>query len=180
LLDPAFGYLIIASIALLFATAGVHKLQDLAHFTEVFAAYRVLPNALGRRLAWVIPCLELGVAVTLIWEPSRRMAVMPAIAVLIAYASGLGVNLLRGRRDLDCGCGAVRERRPVAAWMVWRNLLLAAALGVAALPWSPRPFDLTDFVTVMGGLTVCATLYVAVDRLLGDIAPRTMILRRTS
>jgi hypothetical protein len=179
-LDPAFGYLIIAGIALLFASAGARKLQDVARFTEIFAAYRVLPTAWARRLAWLIPCLELGVAITLLWEPSRRLAVISAMALLIAYASGLGVNLLRGRRDLDCGCGAARDRRAIAAWMIWRNLILAAAVAIAALPWSPRPCNLTDFLTVIGGLIVGVTLYAAVDRLIGDVAPKAMILRSTS
>jgi hypothetical protein len=105
---------------------------------------------------------------------------MAAILVLIAYASGLGVNLLRGRRDLDCGCGTARDRRAIAGWMVWRNLILGGALGITLLPWSPRSFDLTDLLTVLGGLTVGVTLYAAVDRLLGDVAPKAMILRSTS
>jgi hypothetical protein len=108
------------------------------------------------------------------------MAAVAAIAVLIAYASGLGINLLRGRRDLDCGCVTARDRRPIAAWMVWRNLILAAVLGITVLPWSPRAFNLIDWLTVMGGLTVGVTLYAAADRLLGDVAPKAMILRSTS
>ncbi len=119
-------------------------------------------------------------AASLLWEPSRRMAVTAGIAVLIAYASGLEANLLRGRRDLDCGCGTARDRRAIAGWMVWRNVILAGALGIALWPWSPRRFDWTDFLTVMGGLTVGVTLYAAVDRLLGDVAPKAMSLRSTS
>jgi len=178
LLDPAFGYLIVIGIALLFASAAAHKLRDLPRFTEVFAAYRVLPGAPARRLAWLIPCLELGLALGVLWEPSRRMAVISAIGVLIAYALGLGVNLARGRRDLDCGCGTARNRRPIAGWMVWRNLLLAVTLGIAAMPWSPRSFELSDFLTVIGGLIVAVTLYAAVDRLLGEVAPRITALKR--
>jgi hypothetical protein len=179
-LDPAFGYLIIAGIALLFASAGAHKLQDLARFADAFAAYGALPNALARRVAWLIPSLEICMAASLSWEPGRRMAAVAAIAVLTAYASGLGLNLLRGRRDLDCGCGTARDRRAIAAWMVWRNLILAAALGITLLPWSPRSCNLIDLLTVMGGLTVGVTLYAAVDRLLGDVAPKAVILRSTS
>jgi hypothetical protein len=179
-LDPAFAYLIIAGIALLFANAGTHKLRNLARFAEAFAAYRVLPDALARRLAWLIPSLELGVASGLLWGPSRRTAVIAAIVVLIAYASGLGLNLKRGRRDLDCGCGIARDRRAIAAWMVWRNITLAAALGITLLTWSRRSLDLTDSLTVMGGLAVAVTLYAAVDRLLGDIAPKALNLRSTS
>jgi len=100
--------------------------------------------------------------------------------VLIVYAFGMAINLARGRRDLDCGCGTARDRRSIAAWMVWRNLFLAAALGIAAFPWSPRPLDLSDLLTVMGGLTVGVILYLALDRLLGDVAPRAAILSRTS
>jgi hypothetical protein len=180
MLDPAFGYLIVAGIALLFASAGTHKLQDLARFAEAFAAYRVLPKALARRLAWLIPSIELCVTAGLLWEPTRRVAALAAITVLIAYASGLELNLLRGRRDLDCGCGTVRDRRAIAAWMVWRNLILAAAVGVAVLPWSHRSLGVTDLLTVVGALSAGVTLYAAVDRLLGDIAPRAMILRSPS
>jgi hypothetical protein len=180
MLDPAIGYLIVAGIALLFASAAVHKLRDLARFAAVFAAYHVLPDAPARRVAWLIPCLELGIALALCWESSRRAALASAFTVLIAYAAALGVNLLRGRRDLDCGCGAARGRRVIADWMVWRNLLLASALGIAALPWSLRPVGMTDLLTVVGGLMVGATLYAAVDRLLGDVIPKAMTLRSTS
>ena len=180
MLDPVFGYLITTAIALLFASAAAHKLRSLAHFTEVFAVYRLLPDRAARHLAWLIPCLELGVAGTLLWEPSRRVAVVSAVALLVAYALGMGLNLLRGRRDLDCGCGTARVRRAISAWMVWRNLLLAAALGIAALPWSARRFNWTDLLTVAGGLIAGVTLYALVDGLLGDVAPKAGLLRRTS
>jgi hypothetical protein len=180
MLDPAFGYLILLGIALLFASAAAQKLRSPAHFAEIFAGYRLLPDTAARRLAWLIPCIELAVAAALLWEPGRRIAILCAAAVLIAYASGLGVNLLRGRLDLDCGCGAARDRRTLSAWMVWRNLLLASVLGLAALPWAPRACGLTDLLTVMAGLMACAALYAAIDRLLGDVAPKAAMLRITS
>jgi hypothetical protein len=158
LLDPVAGYLIVCGIALLFALAGSHKLRNLALFTEVFSAYRVLPESLARRSAWLIPAMEL------------------AIALLIAYAAGISLNLVRGRRELDCGCGAAGNRRSIALWMVWRNLVLALALGVAALPWIARPLTGLDALTVIGGLSAAAMLYAAVDRLLGDVAPKTIAL----
>ncbi|GAC1674469.1 MAG: hypothetical protein NVS9B2_23940 [Steroidobacteraceae bacterium] len=180
MLDPAFGFLIIGGFTLLFVTASAQKLSGLARFIEIFAAYRVLPEAPARRLAWLVPCLELVIAAALGWKPSRRMAALCGIAVLIAYASGLAINLRRGRIDLDCGCGAARGRRTIAAWMVWRNLFLAAALAIAALPWSPRQLDVGDFPTVLGGIIAVVILYAAVDRLLGDVAPRALPQRGTS
>src|ERR1700704_1997350 len=81
-LDPAFGYLIIAGAALLFASAAVRKFQDLGRFTEIFAAYRVLPAALAPRAAWIIPCIEIAIAAALSWAPGRRLGVASAIVVL--------------------------------------------------------------------------------------------------
>ena len=179
-LDPAFGYLIVAGTAVLFASAAAHKLRGPAHFGAILAAYRLMPDAAARPLARLIPGLELAVAAALLWEPCRRAALESAIAILLAYACGLGLNLHRGRRDLDCGCGSARDRRGISAWMVWRNLLLAAALGIAAQPWTGRTLDWTDYLTIAGGLAAAVTLYAAVDGLLGDVAPKAAALRSNS
>lgn len=175
-LDPVFGYLIVAGAAVLFASAAAHKLRGPAHFSAILTAYRLMPDAAARPLARLIPGLELAVAAALWWGPWRRAALASAIAVLLAYAYGLGLNLHRGRRDLDCGCGAIRDRRGISAWMVWRNLLLAAALGIAAQPWTTRHLNWTDYLTIAGGLAAAVALYAAVDGLLGDVAPKAAVL----
>jgi Methylamine utilisation protein MauE len=180
MLDPVFGYSITAGLALLFASAAAHKLRAPGRFAEVFAAYRILPEALARHAARLVPCIEICIAAGLMWEPTRRQAVLAAAAVLTVYALALALNLLRGRLHLDCGCGTARNRRAIAAWMVWRNLLLAAGAAIAALPWSLRGFDPTDVLTVGGALIAGAVIYAAVDRLLGDVAPKGMILKSTS
>ena len=181
MLDPAFGYLIILGIALLLAVAGGQKIKSIAAFTQVFAAYRVLPESLARRTAWLIPCIELAAAAGLLWDSSRRLALMAAMALLAAYASAVALNLVRGRRELDCGCGAPGRRRSIAAWMVWRNAVLMLLLAIAALPWSARVLDAADLLTFAGGLTASVLLYLAVDRLEGEVAPRAMrLVRRAS
>lgn len=180
MLDPTIAYLIMAATALLFASAAVHKLSSPAQFTEIFAAYKVLPDALSRRLAWAIPCAELGISVCLLWPVTRNVAIPAAMALLLAYAAGIAINLRRRRFDLDCGCGAARDRRVIAAWMVWRNLMLAGFLTIALLPWSSRGLHLTDVLTLAGGLLVAVILYAAADRLLGDVARQGVLLKSAS
>jgi len=177
MIDRLLGYWIEIGIALLFATAGIQKLRDLRRFAEVLAAYRVLPPALARPLAGLIPCLELATAVMLVGAARAHRVTLPAMALLILYALGLGINLARGRRDLDCGCTWAKDR-PIAAWMVWRNLILAALLAITWLPWSSRGLSGADLMVLAGGLTVMAILYAAIDRLLGEVMPRTLALRR--
>ena len=180
MLDPAFGFLIVAGTSLLFVSAAIQKFRGHARFADIVVAYRVLPPALARPVAWLIPCLESAIAPALLWEPTRNGAVAAAVVLLITYAAGMSINLLRGRRDLDCGCGAARDRRPIAGWMVWRNLFLASALGVSALPWSTRSLGSTDLITLVGGLGVIIALYAAADRLYGDVAPKSLLLRSQS
>ena len=165
------------STALLLASAAGHQLRALAGFRSTFVAYRLLPAALSARLAWCVPVGELAIAALLVMPRSRSAACLAGAGLLLCYAGAIALNLKRGRRDLDCGCSGPLERRPIAAWMVGRNILLAAALALAALPWSPRPLVLIDAVTLIGGVSMAALLYLAADRLLGQVMPRAAALK---
>ncbi|MBS0419196.1 MAG: methylamine utilization protein MauE [Proteobacteria bacterium] len=165
-IDPAVACLIAACVGLLFLVAAIHKLRDLRRFREVFAAYRLAPPAAGRALAPVVPALELAVAVGLLFDNLRTPALWTGIALLLLYVAGIAINLARGRRDLDCGCAGPYDRRPIAAWMIWRNLGIAIVLAAALLPWSGRPMVLTDAVTIGFGTACCALVYLCLDRLL--------------
>jgi hypothetical protein len=174
LIDPAIGYVILTGGALLFASAGLHKLRDLSRFAVLFAAYRIFPEWTARFAARLVPFVELGAAVALLWPPEgRRAAAVAAAALLVGYAGGIGVNIARGRRDLDCGCVMGQGRRPIAAWMVYRNLGLALLLGIAGSPWSSRRLNGVDLLTVLGAVIAGVLLYASADRLLGDVIPRT-------
>ncbi|MBS0374160.1 MAG: methylamine utilization protein MauE [Proteobacteria bacterium] len=176
-LDPGFGLLLVAAFALLFGEAGWAKARARAEFAAVLANYRLLPRLLVPPLSFAVPALELGVAIALWFPATRPRAALAGAALLLVYAAAILVNLARGRRDLDCGCAGPAERRPIASWMVVRNLLLATLLAVAALPWGARPLEAVDALTAVAGLAVAVCLYLALDRLLGVIAPRAAALR---
>lgn len=169
MLDPAVGLLLVATIALLFASAGVHKLRDLRRFDEIFAAYGVLPAVSRWHLSWLVPVLELAIAAGLSIDGSRLYAALVGIVLLLAYAAAIGINLRRGRRDLACGCGGPDERRPIAPWMVWRNVIIALALVCALAPWARRALGFMDAVTVVFGLLTLALIYLCIDQLMGYV-----------
>jgi hypothetical protein len=176
-IDPAIAFLIVACTMLLFAAAAVHKLRDLRRFSEVFAAYRLLPLGVGRHASRAVPLLEAAVAGGLLFAGSRTTAAFVGIVLLLAYAGAIAVNLRRGRRELACGCGGPDDRRPIASWMVWRNVGIAVLLAAAMLPWSQRSLVLTDAATVGFGTATCALVYLCLDRLLGRTGRVTDELR---
>ena len=71
MMDPALGNLLAAAFALLFASAAIHKLRDLAGFADAFAAYELLPAG-AARLAWLLPLLELAVAAGVLLGDAAR------------------------------------------------------------------------------------------------------------
>ena len=168
--------MLLACCALLFASAALHKLGDPAHFTEVLRAYRVLPEG-AVRFAPLVPLAELTVAAGLLPTATRFGAGLGGAGLLAGYAAAIAVNLGRGRRDLACGCGGPDDARPIAPWMVVRNLVLALLLAVTLLPWKTRPLSPVDALTVGGGAAVATLLYASLDRLLGRSAAWTAALR---
>jgi hypothetical protein len=176
-LDPGLGYVIVIGFALLFAHAALGKWRAIAAFCAVLANYRLFPASLNAALGVLVPAAESAVALLILPAATRPWAAGAGSTLLLAYAAAIAANLRRGRYDLDCGCAGPLDRRPIAAWMVWRNVALAALLAASVPPWSARPLGWIDAITVGGGLITLALLYAALDRLLGQVMPRTAVLR---
>lgn len=177
MLDPAVGILIDLGGAALLASAAAHKLRRSAEFFAALTAYDLVPAFMARAVATALPLAEAAIAAALIVPAVHREASLAAAILLLGYAFAIAANLLRGRRDLDCGCAGPGHRRAIGAWMVWRNLALAAAFALAATRWRTRSFAAVDLLTVAAGLAAAALLYFAIDLLAGEIAPRGSAMR---
>lgn len=165
MLDPVFGILIALSFALLFASAAAHKWRDLAGFSIILEAYGLLPRTAVRRVSWLVPGLESGLAAGLLWPPARAIAALLGLCLLLGYSAAIGVNLRRGRRDLACGCGGPDQRRPIAGWMLTRNLALAVVLAGALWPSRSRALQWTDGATILFGVAGASLVYLCLDRI---------------
>lgn len=166
-LDPVAGAIVCGSFALLFAIAAAHKLRAPGPFAETLTGYQVLPAFLVVPGSVLVPVLEGLVAVGLLLESSREAASVAGSALLLVYAGAMGLNLLRGRRLLDCGCLGPHRRATVSAALVWRNLLMALALLAAGcIRWTARPLGWLDVGTTLVAVCVLALLYAATNGLL--------------
>ena len=175
-MDPAIDLTVRAALALLFVVAALHKLRDLRTFQGTFADYRLLPDALSPAAARVVPLAELLVAALLVAPSTGAMGKVGAAGLLIVYAAAVGVNLLRGRRHIDCGCAGPAARRRISGWLVARNAVLALVALAGLLPVVPRPLVWVDALTVAAATATLAALYAAADRLLA-LAPDLAALR---
>lgn len=162
-LDPAVGIGLRLSLALLLLAASHHKLCDLEGFAAAVANYRLLRDRWTRAAAAALAVGELAVAIALLVPGLARGAAIAAVALLALYTGAIAINLIRGRREIDCGCAGPRARRPLSGGLLARNTVLMLAAAACALPVAGRPLVWLDAVTVAAGVTVLAFLYAAID-----------------
>lgn len=164
MIDPAINLLVTLAFVVLFGNAAATKLRALPIFTATLADYRLIPRAFLRVAGVLVIAIEGVVAAGLIWPDARGACGVIGAGVLLVYGAAIAINLIRGRPEIDCGCSL--QRRPIAYWMVVRNLLFALALLVLALPIAPRPLVAGDVATIGGALLVTTLLYGSLDLLL--------------
>jgi hypothetical protein len=169
-LDPAVALVLHAGAALLWLSASFHKLRDRAAFERALGGYALLPRAAVAPLARALPCLELLVGLLCLVPPTGRLALLAGAVLLVLYTSAVVVNLARGRRSVDCGCGGPGGPQELSAGLVVRNLAVVGLLMVAALPMSGRVLHWIDAFTVVAGVGWLALVYAGVDVVLATTA----------
>jgi hypothetical protein len=119
-------------MALVFMTAAIGKIRHRLAFQGVAANYRLLPGIVVPAFAWLLPPAEAAVAGGLLFirAPWPEAG---AAALLLLFAAAMAINLLRGRRNIDCGCFQSALKQTLKWTLVARNLGLALLLAVPAL-----------------------------------------------
>jgi uncharacterized membrane protein YphA (DoxX/SURF4 family) len=161
-LDPVIVSIARLCIAWLFVASSVHKLRSLREFRGVLVSYRLLPERLVAPVATVVPLVELAIGVGALAQ--YRPAYLAAGLVLFGYATAMAINLSRGRRLLDCGCGGVAQ--PLSITLVARNLLLVGVAWLSFASVVARPLGWIDALTILLGAAVAGTVYAAANELM--------------
>ena len=169
MLDPLVIRLVSLAFALLLATAAWHKLSNHVRFRGILEAYRLLPETLVTPAAWSFAALETGLAIA--WASGWNLGATAAAtaALLGVYTLAIGLNLLRGRTYIDCGCGfgtAGENGQQLSNRLVLRNALLIAAALAAALPPTTRELLSIDYLGLAGACIALALIYAGGNQLL--------------
>ncbi len=161
-LDPVIVMIARLAIGWLFLFGALHKLRDVRDFRGVLAAYRLLPERALAAVAWCVAVAEVIVGIAALTQ--QPIAFVAAALMLTGYGVAMLVNLLRGRRFIDCGCGG--DAQPISWGLIARNAVLVCVCGVALLAPYVRAFGWIDFVSVGFGVLLCGLIYGAVNQLL--------------
>ena len=164
-IDPSIALACRVLGALVFLTAVAGKLAHRHELPGVVANYQLVPEWLAETAAWGVIALESLVTLSLAVGLYVQAGAALAVVLLGGFALAMGINLARGRREIDCGCFQSGLRQQLSPGLLVRNLVLAVALlplfattstSVAALQW----------VDGMGAGLAAYGLYRAFDQIL--------------
>lgn len=161
------GFAASVFVGLIFLVAGIDKLRHRDLLPGVIANYRLLPAALVGPAAAVLPIAELLIGAALLLG-NRPAAPVAAIGLLLVFAAAMAINIGRGRRHIDCGCGHSGLRQELGWGKVARNIAMAAAVslrlaGPAGLP----PLDLAIAISAGAMLFLLTLMFNALNALPG-------------
>jgi len=138
-----FYYIGVYLLGIIFAGAWLDKVKKQTAHMQQMNAYRLLPPSFTAPMFYLFLTAELVSTVCLfVWH----MTLVPAIgltALLCIYTGAVTFNLLRGYRDISCGCGGLLDNERLHWGIVIRNVsMLALVIGlfyvhpyVETIPW---------------------------------------------
>ncbi|WP_079433404.1 MauE/DoxX family redox-associated membrane protein [Zoogloea sp. LCSB751] len=166
LVDPVVGHGCAAAVAAILLMGAWQKLADNGVFRATVELYGLLPAGLVGLFAAAYPVAEVLAAGALLgWADSP--ALLLPLGVLSVATLGVAINVLRGRTDLECGCGG--DSHPRLSWaLVARNGLLLGAVLLAGAAEDARALVWIDYLSVAALTLALLGLYAAANQLLAN------------
>ena len=171
-MQPEDFYLDVASTAaacflsLVFLRALLHKLGRHAELAGTIRDYRLMSPRVVPLAAAAVVASEACAAVGLLLPQTRASAAFLACGLLLFYSTAIGINLLRGRTTINCGCGGPDQG--ISRLQVVRNVVLALCAVPAMTSVSRGATGLEISVVAAGCVLAAWFLFLAFDQLLGN------------
>jgi hypothetical protein len=186
-MDPVVSSVLQLLLAWILAESALDKVRDRGGFTRTLAAYRLVPGAFLSATVNGLALIEfmlataifLAMALPLLGVGSTRLAAVAGLGcagLLGLYGVAITINLLRGRRDLDCGCGGPAQHHSLGPALVVRNFALVGAALSTTLPLRPRTLTTLDFATTLLAAAALLLARGAIEHLLAN-GPESARLR---
>jgi hypothetical protein len=152
------------TLAAVFALAVAHKLRDFRRFQASLMAYEIIPDLFIRLFAPLVVGLEIAAVGVLLLHEGRGPLL--AFTLLGVYSMAIGINMARGKTQIDCGCGDIPT--PLSSWLLLRNLvLMGLALGAGGHPVAQG--SPAAWLLVAAGVLCLLGFYLIVEHLLANL-----------
>ncbi len=111
-------------LAVMFLASAAGKLLDRDRFIEIVLAYEVLPKRLAVIFAALLPWLEAATGAMLLLGLATKLGAILSGVLLLSFSIAVGINLARGRTELDCGCFGSQQGQKISYKILVRDVAL--------------------------------------------------------
>jgi putative oxidoreductase len=116
-----------ALLVLLFLYASLSKFLDFKTFTGEMNN-QPLPNSWTPFLVWFIPCTEIAIAVTLLFEYTRLLGLYASLVLMGLFTVYTVIILLHFFSYVPCSCGGVIKRLTWGQHLVFNLFFVALSV----------------------------------------------------
>ena len=156
-----FVVMVCGLCVVVFGHAVQHKIFESKRFQAALLAYKIVPTKLVPAVSWLLVICEVVACIGLLLiEP---VAVLLAGLLLLAYLVAMGINIARGRSQIECGCGD--EPTPLSFMVLGRNAVLILLL-LSVFYTGPVTLTTASIVVGVASAVVASIVYFAVEQLI--------------
>ena len=148
------------ALAVVFSLAGITKLVDQPGTREAVKNFGV-PSPLAPVAAFVLPFIELAIAVSLLSSETTVFGSIGALVLLALFIVAISVNLARGQTH-DCHCFGQLYSRPLGWPTLARNVIFAFGAGFvlwqSTIRPTPRLFTTLSALSTLAWMLILASV----------------------
>ncbi|UIR57336.1 hypothetical protein LZQ00_05840 [Sphingobacterium sp. SRCM116780] len=123
--------MIVIALMLLWIPISLDKFNNFELFKSALLQ-QPFPDELGKVLAYLLPTLELGTGLLLLYPKTRIWGLGLSAVLMVAFTTYVGLALLQVWKNLPCGCGLVFQHIGWTAHF-WLNLFFLTISSVSYL-----------------------------------------------
>mgnify|MGYP001027608389 CR=1 FL=1 len=112
------------SLAVIFISSGLSKVRSIESHHFLVKSYEIVPKNLVSVSSYLNIFIELFTGTLLFFGIFHVLSSVLTLLLLAIYIFAISFNLLRGRKNISCGCGGVLGNHQLSLNLVIRNIIL--------------------------------------------------------
>lgn len=145
-LDPVCVISISWFFAFFFGESCISKIIYKEYAIEAISGYELLPPSLINVFLLMQVTFEGGVFISLFLFPFSDMPKIMAVFLIGVYSIAIFINLLRGKKEVDCGCYGPYRKEVIHWSLLLRNSLFIFFLSLGVIDPSERMLSFLDWI----------------------------------
>ncbi|WP_313891180.1 MauE/DoxX family redox-associated membrane protein [Psychrobacillus sp.] len=115
-------------IGLIFFSSAISKFSNMIEHIVVVRKYQILPPKAVKYFAYLDATIELIASLLILFGYRIELASLVILALVIVYTIAIIVNLIRGNRNMSCGCGGIIGDHNLSWLLPIRNILICSIM----------------------------------------------------